>query len=163
MSKVFVITGGSDGMGKAIARRLGQQGALLLADVSEERLQAAIEKLAVEGITDVSSQVVDNTKKEQVEALAAAAARLRELGAIVHTAGLSPTMGSGRRIMEVNMVGTGLILKAFLPLAVPGSVAHGSSDAGYARRFAGAAAITTRGFHRWKPLLVIQHSRIQVS
>lgn len=123
MSKVYVITGGSGGMGKAIARRLGKQGALLLADVSEERLQTAVEELAAEGITDVSSQVVDITNEQQVEALAAAAASLGELGAIVHTAGLSPTMGSGRRVMEVNMVGTGLILKAFLPLAIPGSVA----------------------------------------
>ncbi|GMK40641.1 hypothetical protein PCCS19_36970 [Paenibacillus sp. CCS19] len=49
MSKVYVITGGSGGMGKAIARRLGQQGALLLADVSEERLQAAIEVLRIAG------------------------------------------------------------------------------------------------------------------
>lgn len=123
MSKVYVITGGSGGMGKAIARRLGKQGALLLADVSEERLSAAIAELAAEGITDVSSRVVDITNEQQVKALAAAASKLGELGAIVHTAGLSPTMSNGRRIMEVNMVGTGLILQAFLPLAVPGSVA----------------------------------------
>jgi Dehydrogenases with different specificities (related to short-chain alcohol dehydrogenases) len=123
MSKVYVITGGSGGMGKAIARRLGKQGTLLLADVSDERLQQAAEELAAEGIAAVSTQTVDITNERQVEELAAAAAKLGELGAIIHTAGLSPTMSNGRRIMEVNMVGTGLILKAFLPLAVPGSVA----------------------------------------
>ncbi|THF79581.1 SDR family oxidoreductase [Cohnella fermenti] len=123
MSNVYVITGGSGGMGKAIARRLGKRGALLLADVSEERLKQAAAELAAEGITDISTQAVDITSERQVEELAAAAAKLGELGAVVHTAGLSPTMADGRRIMEVNMVGTGLVLKAFLPLAVPGSVA----------------------------------------
>ncbi|PWV99529.1 NAD(P)-dependent dehydrogenase (short-subunit alcohol dehydrogenase family) [Paenibacillus cellulosilyticus] len=123
MSKVYVITGGSGGMGKAIARRVGKQGTVLLADVSAERLDQAIAELAAEGITDVSGQVVDITNEEQVEALAASAAKLGELGAIIHTAGLSPTMADGRRVMEVNMVGTGLILRAFLPHAVPGSVA----------------------------------------
>jgi NAD(P)-dependent dehydrogenase (short-subunit alcohol dehydrogenase family) len=123
MSKVYVITGGSGGIGKATARRLGKAGTLLLADVSEERLNQAVAELAAEGITDVYIQTVDITNEQQVEELAASAAKLGELGAIVHTAGLSPTMSNGRRIMEVNMVGTGLILKSFLPLAVPGSVA----------------------------------------
>ncbi|WP_158630035.1 SDR family oxidoreductase [Cohnella sp. AR92] len=123
MSKVYVITGGSGGMGKQIARRLGKRGTLLLADVSEERLSQAATELAAEGITDLKFRTVDITNVQQVEELASEAAKLGELGAVVHTAGLSPTMSTGRRIMEVNMVGTGLILNAFLPLAVPGSVA----------------------------------------
>ncbi|GLX67023.1 SDR family oxidoreductase [Paenibacillus glycanilyticus] len=123
MKKVYVITGGSGGIGIEVARRLGKQGTLLLADISEERLHQAVEQLAEEGISDVATQTVDITNEQQVERLAAAAVELGELGAIIHTAGLSPTMSSGRRIMEVNMVGTGLILKAFLPIAVPGSVA----------------------------------------
>jgi len=123
MGEVYVITGGSGGMGKATARLLGRKGALLLADVSEERLAQTVRELAAEGITDVATRTVDITNAEQVQALADAAAELGELGAIVHTAGLSPTMADSRRIMEVNMVGTALILQAFLPLARPGSVA----------------------------------------
>lgn len=123
MNKVYVITGGSGGMGKAIARRLGTQGTLLLADVQEERVQQAAAELAEEGITDVATQVVDITKEEQVLALASSATDLGQLGAIVHTAGLSPTMADAARILEVNSVGTGYVLKAFLPLANPGSVA----------------------------------------
>jgi len=123
MGKVYVITGGSGGMGKAIARRLGKKGNLLLADIGEERLQQAAAELAAEGITDVTVQTVDITNETQVEGLAKKAAGLGELGAIVHTAGLSPSMADARRILEVNSVGTGLVLKAFLPLAVPGSVA----------------------------------------
>ncbi|MFC5470477.1 SDR family oxidoreductase [Cohnella suwonensis] len=123
MKKVYVITGGSGGMGKAIARRLGKSGTVLLADVNEERLKLAAAELAEGGLTDVAYRTVDITNENQVSKLAEAAAKLGELGAIVHTAGLSPTMADGRRIMEVNSVGTGLILKAFLPLAGPGTVA----------------------------------------
>lgn len=61
MGKVYVITGGSGGMGKVIARCLGKEGTLLLADVSEERLHQAAEQLSAEGITDVFTQVVDIT------------------------------------------------------------------------------------------------------
>lgn len=123
MEKVYVITGGSGGMGKAIARRLGKQGSLLLADVNEKRLTQAVYELAAEGITAVTTKTVDITNEQQVNDLAAAAAELGELGAIVHTAGLSPTMADSRRIMEVNVVGTALILHAFLPYARQGSVA----------------------------------------
>jgi NAD(P)-dependent dehydrogenase (short-subunit alcohol dehydrogenase family) len=123
MSKVYVITGGSGGMGKAIARHLGKLGTVLLADVNEERLKQAATELAEDGITNVEYRTVDITNDSQVNELAAAATNLGELGAIVHTAGLSPTMADGRKIMEVNSVGTGLILKAFLPLAQAGTVA----------------------------------------
>jgi len=123
MSKVYVITGGSGGMGKAIARRLGNQGRLLLADVSEERLLQAAAELAAEGIPDVTVQAVDITDEAAVGQLAARAAELGELGAVVHTAGLSPTMADARRILEVNSVGTGFVLQAFLEHAVPGTVA----------------------------------------
>lgn len=123
MGKVYVITGGSGGMGKAIARRLGGQGTVILADLSEERLTKAASELSAEGITDVVTKVVDITNQQQVDELASEAGKLGELGAIVHTAGLSPTMANARKILEVNSVGTGYILKAFLPFAGQGTVA----------------------------------------
>jgi NAD(P)-dependent dehydrogenase (short-subunit alcohol dehydrogenase family) len=48
---------------------------------------------------------------------------LGQLDILVHTAGLSPSMAAPRRALEVNMVGTGLIERAFLPLARPGTAA----------------------------------------
>jgi NAD(P)-dependent dehydrogenase (short-subunit alcohol dehydrogenase family) len=45
------------------------------------------------------------------------------LGALVITAGLSPQMGSGRSIYEVNLVGTARVLRAFESAVAPGSVA----------------------------------------
>lgn len=118
---VYVITGGSGGMGKATAELVGNKGTLLLADVSEERLILTKEELAAKGITDVHYQTVDITSKENVALLAKKASQLGTLKGLVHTAGLSPTMADSKRITEVNLVGTGIILDAFLPLATLGT------------------------------------------
>lgn len=123
MNNVFVITGGSGGMGKAIAELVGPKGTILLADVSEERLIKTKEELALKGIIDVHYQTVDITSSENVSKLAEKAASLGQLKGLVHTAGLSPTMADSKRITEVNLVGTGLVLDAFLPLADKGTVA----------------------------------------
>ena len=119
--QVYVITGGSGGMGKATAELVGKKGTVLLADVSEERLVQTKEELAAKGITDVHYQTVDITSKENVAALAEKASQLGTLKGLVHTAGLSPTMADSKRITEVNLVGTGIILDAFLPLATMGT------------------------------------------
>ncbi|MBQ0140046.1 MAG: SDR family oxidoreductase [Kurthia sp.] len=118
MSKfVYVITGGSGGMGKATAELVGKYGTVLLADVSEERLIQTKEELEAKGLSDIHYQTVDITSKENLASLAAKTAELGTLKGLVHTAGLSPTMADSKRITEVNLVGTGLVLDAFLPLA----------------------------------------------
>ncbi|WP_077588159.1 SDR family NAD(P)-dependent oxidoreductase [Planococcus lenghuensis] len=122
-NEVYVITGGSGGMGKATAELAGKKGTLLLADISQERLIWTREELAGKGITDVHLQTVDITSKEEVAALARKAAELGTLKGLVQTAGLSPTMAEPKRITEVNLVGTRLILEAFLPLATKGTSA----------------------------------------
>ena len=123
MNNVYVITGGSGGMGKAIAKLVGKKGTLLLADINEERLEQAKQELAVAGVTDVHYQTVDITNRENVKALADKATSLGKLKSIIHTAGLSSTMGDAHRILEVNLVGTGIVLDAFYPLAEEGTVA----------------------------------------
>lgn len=120
---VYVITGGSGGMGKAAAQLVGKKGTVLLADISEERLAQTKDELAGKGITDVHYQTVDITSKEDVMRLAQKTAELGTLKGLVHTAGLSPTMADSKRITAVNLVGTGLILDAFLPLATEGTSA----------------------------------------
>lgn len=119
--QVYVITGGSGGMGKATAELVGRKGTVLLADVSEDRLLQAKEELEAIGIADVHYQTVDITSKENVAALVEKASQLGTLKGLVHTAGLSPTMADSKRITEVNLVGTGIVLDAFLPLATNGT------------------------------------------
>lgn len=129
---VYVITGGSGGMGKATAEIVGKKGTVLLADISEERLIQTKEELNAIGITEVYYQTVDITSKENVAALAKRASELGMLKGLVHTAGLSPTMADSKRITEVNLVGTGIVLEAFLPLATEGTaVVCISSMSGY--------------------------------
>jgi NAD(P)-dependent dehydrogenase (short-subunit alcohol dehydrogenase family) len=123
MSNVYVITGGSGGMGRAIAELVGKKGIVLLADVNEERLEKTKEDLAAKGISDVYYQTVDITDAVDVRKLAEKAASLGTLKSIIHTAGLSPTMANSRRITEVNLLGTGIVLDEFIKHAGPGTVA----------------------------------------
>jgi NAD(P)-dependent dehydrogenase (short-subunit alcohol dehydrogenase family) len=62
----------------------------------------------------------DITVSADVDALVQATG---ELGALILTAGLSPSMAAGRRIYEVNLLGPARLLRAFQPVLVPGSVA----------------------------------------
>ena len=118
-----MITGGAGGIGLACARALGARGdRLVLADVHADRLEATAASLAGEGL-DAVGVACDVADPDSVRRLAESCARSGELACLVHTAGLSPTMADGARILAVNLVGTARLLEAFLPLAGPGAVA----------------------------------------
>ena len=119
---IAVVTGGSSGMGLECARRLGVRHSLLLADINAAGLETAAAELRAGGCS-VTPVTVDVTQPDSVAQLAETARSLGRLDALVHAAGLSPTMADGRRIMAVNLVGTALIERAFLELAEPGSAA----------------------------------------
>lgn len=122
MTPVHVITGAAGGMGAEVAERLGETGTLLLADLDDEGLDATVAKLEAKGISDVQSQVVDITDYQSVSDLAERAASLGILRTLVHTAGLSPAMADAEQILEVNLVGTGIVLEEFNELATPETV-----------------------------------------
>jgi NAD(P)-dependent dehydrogenase (short-subunit alcohol dehydrogenase family) len=121
-NSVAVITGGSSGMGLECARRLGARHRLVLADIDAAGLEAAAEALRAAGRAVTTIQL-DVTRPASVAHLAETASALGPLGVLVHAAGLSPTMADGKRIMAVNLVGTALVERAFLPLAGPGTAA----------------------------------------
>jgi len=110
--RVAVVTGAARGMGRACVERL----------VSEVDVLVAVDLEApeIEGTVGVACDVAD------ADAVARLVDRVRELGtfrALVHAAGISPTMADSRRVMAVDLVGTQLLLDAFGPLVVPGSSA----------------------------------------
>lgn len=118
---VTVVTGAARGMGRACLERLrGTTDHLVAVD-----LQAP----DIDGAVGVACDVSDPT------AVAALVDRVGELGpfrALAHVAGISPTMADARRVLEVDLVGTVLLLDAFESLVVPGSAAVcWSSSAGY--------------------------------
>jgi NAD(P)-dependent dehydrogenase (short-subunit alcohol dehydrogenase family) len=121
MTTVGVITGAASGMGRACLERLrGTVDVLVAVDLAAP---------AIDGTVGVACDVRD------AAAVQALADRVRELGTfrtLVHAAGISPTMGDARTIVDVNLVGTTRMLDAFEPLVVAGSVAVPfSSSAGY--------------------------------
>ena len=118
MPDVLVVTG-SGGMGTAVARRLGAGRTILLADVHDEALAAAALALRGEGL-EVSTRSVDVGRPDSVAGLAEAATSLGRIGAVVHTAGLSPVQASPAAIVHVDLVGTALMLDAFGRVIAPG-------------------------------------------
>lgn len=131
MANVAVITGGGGGMGLATARILGQDHRLLLGDVSEERLDAASKELTACG-AQVETALCDVSDASSADAFASEAQNLGTVRAVVHTAGLSPRMGTAEEIVRVNALGTILINEAFLRTAEPGlSVVNVASVAGH--------------------------------
>lgn len=71
-----IVTGGADGIGKAIVRRLASEGAsVTLFDVSSEKAESAIAEMAAEGLT-VRAETVNIADENQVRnGFAAVAAR----------------------------------------------------------------------------------------
>lgn len=109
---VAVITGAGSGMGQACLERLRT--------VHDQLVAVDVRELDVAGATAVACDVSDPAA---VAALADRVGALGPFGALVHAAGISPTMGEARRVLEINVVGTQLLLDAFEPLVVDGSAA----------------------------------------
>ncbi|WP_175908111.1 MULTISPECIES: SDR family oxidoreductase [Burkholderia] len=107
---------GAGNMGMAIARRLGQQHRLLLADLNPTHLDTVATTLRDEGHV-VEVQRCDVSDEASVAALASRTAALGRLGVLAHVVGLTPSMADWRSIMTVNLVGPALTSAAFLPLA----------------------------------------------
>ena len=118
-----VVTGAYGGTGRAVARRLGARYRLVLAGRDEAKVAGLSESLAEEGYDVALAVTADVTSGQSVKHLAAAAGEAGTLGALVHTAGLSPVQAPWETVVAVNLTGTALLLDAFGPLARPGSVA----------------------------------------
>ncbi|UPK90026.1 hypothetical protein LCI18_000961 [Fusarium solani-melongenae] len=111
---------GAGGMGLAIARRLGAGQLVILADSSQKALDSAASSLQDDG-HQVETQIVDVSSHESVQNLSKIASGAARLNTVINTAGISPGMGTARRIFEVNLLGTANVIDAFLEVMPPGS------------------------------------------
>jgi len=107
-----VITGAGSGMGRACVERMRATGDVIVA--------ADLRAPEIDGTVGVACDVAD---KAAVVALADAARAHGSFRALIHAAGISPTMADAHRVFEVDLIGTQLLLDAFEPHVEPGSAA----------------------------------------
>src|SRR5215472_3209617 len=118
-------------MGMSTARRLGQSHRVVLASQSEKKNAEREAALREDGIDAVAVQL-DVTDPYSVAALRQFVAGHGRLRTLAHVAGLSPSMGDWHQLFSVNLIGTALMERACLELAVPGTAAvFVSSSAGH--------------------------------
>jgi NAD(P)-dependent dehydrogenase (short-subunit alcohol dehydrogenase family) len=123
MSAVALVTGAARGIGAACAQRLaGTVDVLVLADLDDAGVRAAATELAGNG-THCEAVAVDLSDAGGVRHLADRVAANGELRSVAHVAGISPTMADARRVFEVDLVGTALLVDAIRPLAREGTAA----------------------------------------
>jgi NAD(P)-dependent dehydrogenase (short-subunit alcohol dehydrogenase family) len=127
--RVAIVTGGAQGIGKAIASKLSEEGAsVTIADINEDGAKAAAESLSGDGLgvrADVSSP-------DDVQAMVdATVERFGRVDVLVNNAAIVPfipwdevDLDHWRKIMSVNLDGPFLAIKA---------VEKPMRDAGYGR------------------------------
>jgi dehydrogenase/reductase SDR family member 7B len=139
--KVVVITGGSSGIGKALAREFGKHGSkILITGRTEETLARTVEELQQSGIT-VARLQADVSKEADNKRMAEEAIRLYgRIDILINNAGISMRamfedvdMEVLNKVMETNFYGVLYATKYCLPeiLKNHGSVIGISSVAGY--------------------------------
>ena len=121
---VSVVTGAAGAMGSAAALALAPSvGALLLTDVDADRLGDVAVGIERESSANVCALAGDLAEPDFVLELVRGAAALGDLHALVHTAGLSPSMAGWREILRVDLAAVARLLDTFLPQVGPGSAA----------------------------------------
>ncbi|MCL2455352.1 MAG: SDR family oxidoreductase [Micrococcales bacterium] len=155
--KVFVVTGGGNGIGREVVLELVRRRAVVAAvDRSEEGLAGTV-RLAGERAERISTHVVDITDRQACEALPDVVVRAHgQVDGLVNVAGIIQpfvhvadlAVEQVEKVMAVNFWGTVYLCKAFLPsltarpaaallnvssmgglVPVPGQGAYGASKA----------------------------------
>lgn len=126
-SKLAIVTGAASGMGEAAARLMHEAGwSLIACDLNEERLADAAARLG--GAEMLPGDISDPAWPERLAALIGD----RQVGAVIHCAGLSPTMADAGRILEVNLAASMRLCDVIRPrIAEHGSVVLFSSSSAH--------------------------------
>jgi NADP-dependent 3-hydroxy acid dehydrogenase YdfG len=141
--KTAVITGAGSGFGREFARKGAALGMnLVLADVQKDALMAVADELTAKG-AKVIAEVIDVSKGEQVDALAAAAKKaFGNVHLLFNNAGVAAgglmwehTQADWEWVLGVNVWGVIHGVRAF----VPGMLAHG--EAGHVVNTASVAGL----------------------
>lgn len=115
---VSVITGGAGGMGLATAKVIGRDRPVVLCDVRQDRLDAAVAALKGVAVTAINCDVTD---RDAVVTLFDTASALGPITSVIHAAGVSPSMGDADYVMRTNAIGTLNVNEVFFRVAGEGA------------------------------------------
>ena len=121
MAEVCVITGGGSGMGLAAAKFMPAEKIIVISGRTVSKLEGAAEELRQEGHT-VYCQSCDTSDRESVRKLAEFAKSLGTIRNVINSAGLSPNMADGVKVLKVNALGTVYVNQEFSKVMGKGSV-----------------------------------------
>ena len=125
MTAIGIVTGSGRGMGAACAARLVDTvDIVLLVDRDEPAAAETATRIARgDHRAKVEPFGLDVTDSAGLQRLAGRVSELGSLRAVVHAAGISPTMADWRGVMTVDLVGTALLVDALFPLSTAGTAA----------------------------------------
>lgn len=155
LNKVAIITGGSQGIGRATAEKFAEQGAkLVIADVNEEKGQAFVAELKTNG-TEAIFVKVDVVQKAQTDAMAQAALdAFGQIDILVNNAGITKdatlmkmTEDAFDRVVAVNLKGVYNCTQSVVPHMVEknyGRVVNAASVVGLFGNFGQTNYVATK-------------------
>jgi NAD(P)-dependent dehydrogenase (short-subunit alcohol dehydrogenase family) len=121
-NNVTVITGAAGGMGVSTAKLFAAQGrSILLCDLVARRLQEIAASLQCDR-NKVELLAGDISAPSFSDSLLAALGN-RRIGALVHTAGITPTIADAARILDVNFTATARLVRTVRSKMAEGSCA----------------------------------------
>lgn len=113
---------GCGGMGLSIARALGRRHPLLLVDIDQARLDAAVNGLLLDGYA-ARGQRCDITDAADIAKLGEVLAASGGVRALAHVAAVGKSIGDWRKMMDIDLFGAVRIAQVAGPRMVPGSAA----------------------------------------
>jgi NAD(P)-dependent dehydrogenase (short-subunit alcohol dehydrogenase family) len=113
---------GCGGLGSSIARALGRRHPLVMVDIDADRLGAVVAGLTLEGYT-VSGETCDITDPAQTAGLGAKMAQGSGIRVLAQVAAVGKSVGSWRKMMEIDFIGARLVADAVGPHMVRGGAA----------------------------------------
>ncbi|MFS4417178.1 SDR family oxidoreductase [Maribacter sp. 2307ULW6-5] len=119
MKKTMVVTGAAGGIGTACAKMFKEH-TLVLTDYSGALVEKTVATFREEGYTAVG-QACDITKADQVRALRDFALAQGTFGGLVHTAGVSGSAKDVKKVYDIDLVGTDIVVHVFREAATEGS------------------------------------------